>query len=139
MKKTLFVVLLIMSFNKIFSQTYEVRRVDDTRKPIDYGHAISTTDMAEQTGYVQSQLQARYNANFQKVNDKISSISKIISKMIQRSKSGVQLLDGEKAEYIHDYINNLEKIKKINLTNNSSASQVLNYLDQIESQLYDWL
>ena len=139
MKNIIIIGLLIVSLNKSFSQTYEVRRVDDRYKPIDYGHTISTTDVVEQTGSVQSQLQARYDSNFQKVNSKISSISKILSKMIQRHKSGIQLLEGERLEYINDYINNLENIKKINYTNNSSVSQVLNYLDKIESQLYDWL
>jgi hypothetical protein len=139
MKKVIFIITLFLSCNNLFSQTYEVRRVDDKPIPRTYSPTISTLDVAEETGRVQSQLQARYDSNFQKVNSKISSISKILSKMIQRHKSGIQLLEGERLEYINDYINNLENIKKINYTNNSSVSQVLNYLDKIESQLYDWL
>ena len=139
MKKIFYILTLLLSSNNLFSQTYEIRRVDDARRPYTYSPTISTLDVAEQTGAVQSQLQAKYDANYEKINAKISSISKILSKMIQRHKSGVQILEGDRLEYIHQYLENLDKINNINLTNNSSVNKVLNYLDDVEGQLYEWL
>lgn len=139
MKKIFFILTLLLSFNNLFSQTYEIRRVDGTRKPLKYSPTISTLDVAEQTGNVQSQLQAKYDANYEKINSKVKSISKILSKMIERHKNGIQILEGERLEYIHEYLENLDKINNINLTNNSSVNRALNYLDDVEGQLYEWL
>jgi hypothetical protein len=139
MKKVFFILTLLLSCNNLFSQTYEVRRVDDRPRPRTYSPTISTLDFAEQTGNVQSQMQAKYDTNYEKINAKISSIHKILTKMIQRHKSGVQILEEEQIEYIGQYEENLKKINKIKLTNNSSVNQALNYLDGVEGQLYEWL
>lgn len=139
MKKAFFILTFLLSCNNLFSQTYEVKRVDNRPRPRTYSPTISTLDFAEQTGNIQSQLQAKYDANYEKINSKVRSISKILSKMIQRHKDGVQLLEGERLEYIHQYTENLDKINNINLTNNSTVNKVLNYLDDVEEQLYEWL
>jgi hypothetical protein len=123
---------LFLSCNNLFSQTYEIRRVDGSRVPYKYSPTISILDFAEETGRVQSKLQVIYDANYQKIDSKVKSIGKILGKLVERHKKGIIILEGDRLEYIHQYLENLDKINKINLTNNSTVNQVLNYLDEIE-------
>jgi hypothetical protein len=139
-KTCVFFTIILFSFNNSFAQTYEVRRVDDGyREPIDYGHAISTLDIAEKTGEVQTKLQARYDSNFEKVNTKINNIGKIIRKLRIKHEDGTRPFTDNQRKYLNEYGKNLEKIQNINLTSNSQVQSVLSYLNEIESELYDWL
>jgi hypothetical protein len=132
MKNLIIISLLIISINKSFSQTYELRRVDDY-------NPTSTVETARYIGNIQEKMQTRFDANYQKINDKTNSIDKLIRKLIQKHKSGEKILESERLEYLHQYYQNLDKLSKFNYTNNSSVIKVLNYLDNVESQLFQWL
>jgi hypothetical protein len=133
MKKIFVFSLLVFSVTKLFSQIYEVRRVDEDH----YGRTLNET--ARYMGNMQDKMQAKYDANYQKINTKIRSIDKIIGKFVQRHKNGEESLEEEVFPYIRIYNQNLKKIERINMMDNSEVLRVLNYLDDVESQLYNWL
>ena len=65
------IILVFMLFitTGAISQTYEIRRTDNQRTGINYGNTIPTTDLAGYIGGVQSQMQAKYDYNYQKISD----------------------------------------------------------------------
>ena len=132
MKKICFILILILRCNNLFSQTYEIRRVDDY-------NPTSTVETARYIGRMQEKIQLRYDVNYEKFSRKVRGVEKIIEKIIQLHKNGDFELKGERLKYLKEYYNNLEKIKNIDFSDNSSVNIILNYLDDIENVIYKWL
>jgi hypothetical protein len=132
MKNLIIISLLIVSINKSYSQTYEIRRVDDY-------NPTSTVETARYIGRMQEKIQLRYDVNYEKFSRKVRGIEKIIEKIIQLHKNGDIELKRERLLYLKEYYNKLEKIKNVDFSDNSSLNIILNYLDEIENVIYKWL
>lgn len=132
MKNLIIISLLIVSINKSYSQTYEIRRVDDY-------NPTSTVETARYIGRIQEKIQLRYDVNYEKFSRKVRGIEKIIEKIIQLHKNGDIDLKRERLLYLKEYYNKLEKIKNVDFSDNSSLNIILNYLDEIENVIYKWL
>ncbi len=130
------IILVFMLFitTGAISQTYEIRRTDNQRTGINYGNTIPTTDLAGYIGGVQSQMQAKYDYNYQKISDKLDDIGFIIKRL---NKEGVISSDSRRA-YVTSYYGNLSKIDRINFTDNVTVTKVMSYLRSIEDELNTW-
>lgn len=133
LQKCLFFIMIISSSTAI-SQTYEIRRTDNQRRGINYGNTVPTTDLAGYIGGVQSQMQARYNYNYQKVSDKLDDIGYVMRRL---TKQGYELTD-ERRTFLNNYQISLSKINRINFSDNASVTNVMSYLRSVEEELNSW-
>ncbi len=133
MKISIKIVLFLLSYTA-FSQTYEIRRTDNQRSAINYGKTIPTTDMAGYIGGVQSQMQARYNYNYQKISDKLDDIGYIMRRL---TKDGYDLTESRE-KFLNDYSENLSRINKVNYSDNVTVTKVMSYLRAVEDELNSW-
>lgn len=133
MKISIKIVLFLLSYTA-FSQTYEIRRTDNQRSAINYGKTIPTTDMAGYIGGVQSQMQARYNYNYQKISDKLEDIGYIMRRL---TKDGYDLTESRE-KFLNDYSENLSRINKVNYSDNVTVTKVMSYLRAVEDELNSW-
>lgn len=125
--------LLLVSFSSV-AQTYEVRRIDNQQRGRNYGTTIPTTDVAQYVGGIQSQMQAKYDSNYLRVEDKVVDIGRIVARL---NKSGA-ISTNSRSGYITSYTDNLSKINKVNFTDNVAVSKVMSYLRAIEDELLTW-
>ena len=132
-KQLFLLFLLLVSFGSI-AQTYEVRRIDNQQRGRDYGTTIPTTDVAQYVGGIQSQMQAKYDSNYLRVEDKVRDIGRLVARL---NKSGA-ISTNSRSEYITSYTNNFSKINKVNFTDNVAVSKVMSYLRAIEDELLTW-
>ena len=88
--------------------------------PINYGHAISTMDVVQLTGQVQTALQQRFDVNVAKVDD---LIQKITSVPLARDQDKKYLGDR-----LHGLLSMVDANSKVDMTNNNVARQVNNYI-----------
>jgi hypothetical protein len=100
--------------------------------PINYGHAISTMDIVQLTGQVQTALQQRFDVNVAKVDDLIQKIT------------SVPLVRDQDKKYLGDRLQGLLSMvdanSKVDMTNNNVARQVNNYIstaidDNVKTQI----
>lgn len=100
--------------------------------PIDYGHAMSTMDIAQLTGQVQTALQQRFNINVAKVDDLIQKITT------------VPLVRDKDKKYLGDRLGSLLSMadanSKVDMTNNNVTRQISNYIstaidDNVKEQI----
>ena len=100
--------------------------------PIDYGQAISTLDIAQLTGQVQTALQQRFDVNVAKVDDLIQKIT------------SVPLVRDKDKMYLGDRLNSLLSMvdanSKVDMTNNNVTRQISNYIstaidDNVKEQI----
>ena len=132
-KQLFLLFLLLVSFGSI-AQTYEVRRIDNQQRGRDYGTTIPTTDVAQYVGGIQSQMQAKYDSNYLRVEDKVRDIGRLVARL---NKYGA-ISTNSRSEYITSYTDNLSKINKVNFTDNVAVSKVMSYLRAIEDELLTW-
>lgn len=133
LQKCLFVIMIIYSSTAI-SQTYEIRRTDNQRRGINYGNTISTTDLAGYIGGVQSQMQAKYENNYQRVEDKVRDIARIVASLKERGAISTY----QRREYLTSYTESFSIINKINYTDNVSVNKVMSYLRDVENEFNSW-
>lgn len=133
LQKSLFVIMIICSSTAI-SQTYEVRRVDDERRGMNYGTTIPTTDLARYSGEVQSRMQAKYDYNYQKISDKLDDIGSIMTRL---NRKGFQSSD-YRTSFLKKYSENLKIINRTNFSDNVAASKVMSYLRYVEEEILTW-
>lgn len=100
--------------------------------PIDYGHAMSTMDIAQLTGQVQTALQQRFDINVAKVDDLIQRITT------------VPLVRDKDKKYLGDRLGSLLSMvdanSKVDMTNNNVTRQISNYIstaidDNVKEQI----
>jgi hypothetical protein len=100
--------------------------------PINYGEPISTMDIVQLTGQVQTALQQRFDVNVAKVDDLIQKIT------------SVPLAREQDKKYLGDRLNGLLSMvdanSKVDMTNNNVARQVSNYIstaidDNVKTQI----
>lgn len=100
--------------------------------PIDYGHAISTLDIAQLTGQVQTAMQQRFDVNVAKVDDLIQKIT------------SVPLVRDQDKKYLGDRLGSLLSMvdanSKVDMTNNNVTRQISNYIstaidDNVKNQI----
>lgn len=129
----LFVIMIFCSSTAI-SQTYEVRRVDNERRGMNYGTTIPTTDLARYSGEVQSRMQAKYDYNYQKISDKLDDISSILRRLYR---NGFKPNDSQKV-FLDVYREFIPKINKVNFTDNVAVSKVMSNLRYAEEEILTW-
>lgn len=129
----LFVIMIFCSSTAI-SQTYEVRRVDNERRGMNYGTTIPTTDLARYSGEVQSRMQAKYDYNYQKISDKLDDISSILRRLYR---NGFKPTDSQKV-FLDVYREFIPKINKVNFTDNVAVSKVMSNLRYAEEEILTW-
>lgn len=129
----LFVIMIFCSSTAI-SQTYEVRRVDNERRGMNYGTTIPTTDLARYSGEVQSRMQAKYDYNYQKISDKLDDISSILRRLYR---NGFKPNDSQKV-FLDVYREFIPKINKVNFTDNVVVSKVMSNLRYAEEEILTW-
>ena len=88
--------------------------------PIQYSPTISTMDIAQLTGQVQTALQQRFDVNVAKVDD---LIQKITSVPLARDQDKKYLGDR-----LHGLLSMVDANSKVDMTNNNVARQVNNYI-----------
>lgn len=131
--KCLFVIMIICSSTAI-SQTYEVRRVDNERRGMNYGTTIPTTDLARYSGEVQSRMQAKYDYNYQKISDKLDDIGSIMRRL---KRNGFQS-NTYRTSFLNKYAANLKIIDRTDFTDNVAVSKVMSYLRYVEEEILTW-
>jgi len=123
MKTTiLFAVLLLNSiaYSQNTYNMYIVKKPNTYQKPTTYRNPISTLDVARETSNVQSQLQQRYNYNYERFSNTLNEInSQIYSLNVNREIKDRIINRWNRA------INAIDT-KQINFTSNS---QVTNYIN----------
>lgn len=129
----LFVIMIFCSSTAI-SQTYEVRRVDNERRGMNYGTTIPTTDLARYSGEVQSRMQAKYDYNYQKISDKLDDISSILRRLYR---NGFKPNESQKI-FLDVYREFIPKINKVNFTDNVAVSKVMSNLRYAEEEILTW-
>jgi hypothetical protein len=125
---------MIFCSSTAISQTYEVRRVDNERRGMNYGTTIPTTDLARYSGEVQSRMQAKYDYNYQKISDKLDDIGSIMRRL---KRNGFQLTTYRKS-FLDKYSENLDKINRTNFSDNVATSKVMSYLRYVEEEILTW-
>lgn len=100
--------------------------------PINYGETISTMDIVQLTGQVQTALQQRFDVNVAKVDD---LIQKITSVPLVRDQDKKYLGDR-----LHGLLSMVDANSKVDMTNNNVARQVNNYIstaidDNVKTQI----
>lgn len=100
--------------------------------PLTYSPTISTMDIAQLTGQVQTALQQRFDVNVAKVDDLIQKIT------------SVPLVRDQDKKYLGDRLNGLmsmvEANSKVDMTNNNVTRQISNYIstaidDNVKTQI----
>lgn len=100
--------------------------------PITYSPTISTMDIAQLTGQVQTALQQRFDINVAKVDDLIQKIT------------SVPLKRPEDKQYLGERLNSLLSMvdanSKVDMTNNNVTRQITNYIstaidDRVKKQI----
>lgn len=130
--KLLFLFLLI-SLGSI-AQTYIVKRVDNQPRGINYGTTIPTTDLASYSGGIQSQMQAKYEYNHQKISDKLDDISSILRRL---NRNGFKANNSQRI-FLDVYREFLPKIDRIDFTDNVAVSKVMSNLRYAEEEILTW-
>jgi hypothetical protein len=125
---------MIFCSSTAISQTYEVRRVDNERRGMNYGTTIPTTDLARYSGEVQSRMQAKYDYNYQKISDKLDDISSILRRLYR---NGFKPNDSQKV-FLDVYREFIPKINKVNFTDNVAVSKVMSNLRYAEEEILTW-
>jgi hypothetical protein len=125
---------MIFCSSTAISQTYEVRRVDNERRGMNYGTTIPTTDLARYSGEVQSRMQAKYDYNYQKISDKLDDISSILRRLYR---NGFKPNDSQKV-FLDVYREFIPKINKVNFTDNVVVSKVMSNLRYAEEEILTW-
>lgn len=125
--------LLLVSFSSV-AQTYEVRRIDNQQRGRDYGTTIPTTDLAQYVGGIQSQMQAKYEYNHQKISDKLDDISLIIRRL---NRNGFKANNSQRI-FLDVYREFLPKIDRIDFTDNVAVSKVMSNLRYAEEEILTW-
>ena len=120
MKSLILIAVLFYSSFTFSQNTYDVY-VIEKEKPNPYGRTISTTDIARQTGYVQSQLQQRYDYNYERFSNAFNDISNQIY--------GLNVSKEVKDKIINRWNLYVDKINslKVNFTSNSDVTSIINY------------
>ena len=100
--------------------------------PLTYSPTISTMDIAQLTGQVQTALQQRFDVNVAKVDDLIQKIT------------SVPLVRDQDKKYLGDRLNGLLSMvdanSKVDMTNNNVTRQISNYIstaidDNVKTQI----
>lgn len=123
MKTIVFYAVLLLNSITYAQNTYNmyiVKKPNTYQKPTSYGSPVSTLDVATETVNVQSQLQQRYNYNYERLSNTLNEISsQIYSLNVNREIK-------DKIITRWNRVINTLKSRQINFTSNS---QVTNYIN----------
>ena len=134
MKTTKLLILFLLISLGSGAQTYIVKRVDNQPRGINYGTTIPTTDLARYSGGIQSQMQAKYEYNHQKISDKLDDITYIVRKL---NRNGFSANNSQKI-FLGKYSEFLGRIDRMDFTDNVAVSKVMSYLRYVEEEMQTW-
>lgn len=132
--KQLFLIFLLLISIGSVAQTYIVKRIDNQPRGINYGTTIPTTDLARYSGGIQSQMQAKYEYNHQKISDKLDDISSILRRL---NRNGFKANNSQRI-FLDVYREFLPKIDRIDFTDNVAVSKVMSNLRYAEEEILTW-
>ena len=116
MKKICFILILILRCNNLFSQTYEIRRVDDY-------NPTSTVETARYIGKIQGKMQAKYDVNYQKMTNKINHIKQKINDLPFDYNTRKNIL----SRFNYECLKNIEN-SGIDMTSNTDVIRAIDYM-----------
>lgn len=120
MKKFLLVSILLYSGLCLSQNNYDVY-VIKKEKENPYGAPISLTNMARENAYVQSQLQKRYDYNYERLSNAFNDISNQIYKLNVSKEIKDRIINRWNL-----HVDNVNSIK-INFTRNSEVTDIINF------------
>lgn len=121
--KQLFVFFLFLITFGSVAQTYIVKRIDNQPRSINYGTTIPTTDLARYSGGIQSQMQSKYDINYEKISNEINFIKQKINELPFDYNTKKKILN----KFINVCIKNVDN-SGINLTSNTDTTKAIDYM-----------
>lgn len=121
--KQLFVFFLFLISFRSIAQTYIVKRIDNQPRSINYGTTIPTTDLARYSGGIQSQMQSKYDSNYEKISNEINFIKQKINELPLEYNTKKKILN----KFINVCIKNVDN-SGINLTSNTDTTKAIDYM-----------
>lgn len=100
----------------LFSQTYLIRRVDDY-------NSNSTIETARYVGNIQAKMQAKYDANHQKISNEINNIKQQINDLPFDYNTRKNI----STRFTHECLKSIQN-SGINMTSNSDVTNAINYM-----------
>ncbi len=132
-KQLLLLILLLISIGSV-AQTYIVKRIDNQPRGTNYGTTPSYGETIKYIGGIQSQMQAKYEYNHQKISDKLDDISSVVRKL---SRNGFSANNSQKI-FLGKYSEFLGRIDRMDFTDNVAVSKVMSYLRYVEEEMQTW-
>ena len=107
---------MLLIFFSTKAQTYEIRRVDDYKRN-------SASETIRYIGGIQSQMQSRYDSNYQKISNEINHIKQEINNLPFDYNIKKNIL----TRFINVCLKNVDN-SGINMTSNSDVIKAINYM-----------
>ena len=121
--KQLFLIILFLISIRSVAQTYIVKRIDNQPRSINYGTTIPTTDLARYSGGIQSQMQSKYDSNYEKISNEINFIKQKINELPYDYNTKKKIL----TKFINVCLKNVDN-SGIDLTSNTDTTKAINYM-----------
>jgi hypothetical protein len=123
MKNTrLLLLLLLISFSSK-AQTYIIKRIDNQQTGINYGTTPSYGETIKYIGDIQSQMQSKYDSNYEKISNEINFIKQKINELPFDYNTKKKIL----TKFINVCLKNVDN-SGIDLTSNTDTTKAINYM-----------